>query len=124
MIKVFHLRVGNVVGIASPLGNGPEFRPQGQGKKLWIKRNPLELAGGRTGEKGGLFEFKGSHPLLIGLTMADNRDAVFQHISIHSGLIEDRDTLLVKEVVLEAEASYQARAFNTYLGHCPEVDIL
>jgi len=56
--------------------------------------------------------------------MADNRGAVFQHISVYPGLIKDRDAHSVKEVVLEAEAGYQPRAFNTYLGHCPKVDIL
>jgi len=55
--------------------------------------------------------------------MSDNWPAIFQDISICSGLIEDGDAILAEEAIGKRKACYQPGTFDTNLGHRPEVDV-
>jgi len=42
-VELLDLFIRNLIRIARPFGDGPEFRPESQGKKLRIEGTPLNL---------------------------------------------------------------------------------
>jgi len=74
-------------------------------------------------KSGAWLKLKGTHLLVICAVVADYREPIFQDISIRSGLIKNRDAILVEETPIESETRYQSRAFDTYLRYGLKVDI-
>jgi len=55
--------------------------------------------------------------------VADYWNAIFQDISVCLGIIENGNTILIKQTVIESKPSYQPGALNTHLRHRSELDV-
>jgi hypothetical protein len=79
------------------------------------------VTGGRAGEQGARLDWEGLQVAAHAVVVRHHRPAMFQHVTILSGFIQNADGRLVKQPLLARIARDQQRSFATDLGHGIEV---